>query len=107
MNAKQIKLPDLPDGLEWVVHADPDRFTVHLSTCPKQNEVINPDVDDEFKDREDKCGYLMSHTHKHPAVVTREAWEQEVVNAAEYLWVHYTEGNRHAKWADELMRRGR
>lgn len=106
-DATDLKLPDLPDGLEWVVHADPDRFTVHLSTCPKRGEQTEEDGEESSDDKPTACGYLMSHTHKHQAVVKREDWEREVINAAEYLWTHYTEGNRHAAWADELMRRSR
>jgi hypothetical protein len=96
-------LPKLPQGFEWVINADADRFTVSLAHVPVRRE-INPDVDNEFSEA---AGYVMSHTHKHPAVMTRAEWEYQVVNAASHLWTNYTEGNRHAEWADELMRRSR
>lgn len=100
---KQLNLPELPDGMEWVVHAEPDRFTISLSYARPQE--INPDVDNEFDTK--SSGYVMSHTHRHPTVITRATWDEEVTNAAKHLWTAYTEGNNHAKWADELMRRSR
>lgn len=101
-------LPKLPEGFEWVIQANADRFTVSLSHAPVRRE-INPDVDNEFDDKltTEASGYIMSHTHKHPAVMTRAEWEYQVTNAANHLWTNYTEGNRHAEWADELMRRSR
>lgn len=96
------RLPELPAELEWVVHADSDRFTVSLS------HVRPPNWDGGVsEDKPTQAGYIMSHTHKHPAVMTRAEWEDEVTNAAKSVWTHYTEGNKHAAWADELMRRSR
>src|ERR1700752_1135179 len=86
---KLSKLPELPDGLEWVVHADSDRFTVSLSHA--RPKVTNLDVDAPTEGKVN--GYVMSHTHKHPAVIQRAEWEYEVCNAAQHLWTHYTEGN--------------
>lgn len=91
------KLPELPDGLEWVVNAEAERFTVTLSYCVPENA-----------DREARAaGYIAHHTHRHPAVMTQAQWEGDVINAAKHLWTNYTEGNKHAQWADEIMRRSR
>lgn len=95
---KQLLLPELPENMEWVVHAEADRFTVNLSYRPPANGDSGKPM---------LCGYIRSHTHRHSAVIDRAEWETEVVNAARHLWTHYTEGNRHAAWADELMRRSR
>jgi hypothetical protein len=107
MSGVSYNLPELPPNMEWVIHAQADRFTVNLSY--KVPDTADPDLylDESSDDRTEYSGYVMSHTHKHPAVITRSEWEQEVTNAARYLWTHYTEGNRHAKWADEIMRRSR
>lgn len=101
--AKQLQLPDLPADMEWVVHADSDRFTVNLS----YKRSYRAEDDDTSSDDTRRDGYVMSHTHRHPAVIEREEWEAEVVSAANHLWTHYSEGIHHANWADELMRRNR
>src|SRR6478735_4257712 len=96
-----MELPELPDGLEWVVHAEHDRFTVHLSTCPKRGVVVK----ESDGDKTQAGGYILSHTHRHSnIVISQEDWEEEVTNAAKRLWVCYTEGIRHAQWADEIVR---
>lgn len=96
---KTLALPKLPDNMEWVVHAEPDRVTVNLS-----HKV--PKSDDERADAV-SVGYVKSHTHRHACPIPREEWEDIVVNAANHLWTHYTEGILYAQWADEIMRRSR
>lgn len=98
----ELKLPKLPDNMEWVVQADPDRFTVSLSYRVPQD--ANPDED---KKATISQGYIKSHTHRHDCPISREEWEKEVCAAAQHLWTHYTEGNLYAQWADEIMRRSR
>ena len=94
-----LNLPKLPDNMEWVIHAEADRFTVNLSY-----RVPETDAD---SDKPVSCGYVRSHTHRHECPITRAEWEKRVINAANHLWTHYTEGNLYATWADELMRRSR
>ena len=96
---KTLELPTLPDNMEWVIHAEADRFTVNLSY-----KVPKEDLD---SDKPVSCGYVKSHTHRHDVVIEQGEWEEAVCHAAQHLWTHYTEGNRHAVWADELMRRNR
>jgi hypothetical protein len=100
---KPVKLPELPDGLEWVVNADHDRFTVHLSACPKKDAP----VEDSETSSDDKGtgGYLRSHTHRHDTLIKRDDWEAEVFNCARHLLLCYEESINHAQWADEIMRR--
>jgi hypothetical protein len=85
--------------MEWVVHAEADRFTVNLA-YKVPDDMVN-------SDKPVSCGYVKSHTHRHICPMPREEWEREVVNAATHLWLHYTEANKYAQWADELMRRNR
>lgn len=93
---KTLALPQLPAHLQWVIHAEPDRFTVNLS-------YRVPPSDDENADA--RSGYIKSHTHRHQCPIERAEWEDLVVNAANHLWIHHTEGILYAQWADELMRR--
>lgn len=99
---KTLALPKLPDNMEWVIHAEPDRVTVNLSyRVPK-----DPDSDESSDDKL-SVGYVKSHTHRHSCPIERNEWEEIVVNAATHLWTHYTEGILYAQWADEIMRRSR
>jgi hypothetical protein len=104
-----LTLPELPDGLEWVINADHDRFTVHLSACPKKGTVVvEPEESSDDNDKTVSSGYIMSHTHRHSnSVMSHEDWETEVTNTAKHLLVCYEEGIRHAQWADEIVRRSR
>jgi hypothetical protein len=93
------RLPELPAHLEWVIHAEPDRVTVNLSyKVPVRSDESSDDA---------RAGYVKSHTHRHQCPIAREEWEELVVNAANHLWTHYTEGIQYAQWADEIMRRSR
>lgn len=100
MKTLVAQLPKLPDHMEWVVHAEPDRVTVNLS-----HKV--PRTGEESSDDKLSVGYVKSHTHRHACPIERTEWEDIVINAANHLWTHYTEGILYAQWADELMRRSR
>lgn len=99
MKTLEAQLPTLPDNMEWVIHAEPDRVTVNLS----HKVPVNDDTSSEDK----QAGYVKSHTHRHSCPIGRAEWEELVVNAANHLWTHYTEGIMYAQWADEMMRRSR
>lgn len=106
-----LRLPLLPDGMEWVVHAESDRFTVHIALRPPKaeasGELIIEDDSHGSEDKTNASGYVRSYTRRHSIVITRKAWEEEVYNAARDALTSYEEANRHAVWADEIMRRSR
>lgn len=94
-----MDLPKIPEPYEWVISTDSDRTTVHLA-------IGNPNRDrDQVKI--DSSGFLKHHTFKHAVDVERFSWEEEAVKAAEALWAAYLAANKHAKWADEMIRKSR
>lgn len=90
--------------MEWVIHAEADRVTVNLSHKVPPKGTWDGDVSSDDKV---SVGYVKSHTHRHSCPITREEWTEIVVNAANHLWTHYTEGIQYAQWADEIMRESR
>ena len=95
------KMPELPLSLEWMVHAEASRFTVTLCHKVPHNTEATESTEDA------RAGYIMHHTHNHDVVISQKDWEERVCNAAASLLLRYREGNNHAKWADELLRRSR
>jgi hypothetical protein len=104
-------LPKLPADFEWVIAVEADRTHVSLYQInPKgqDEEVEDDDIGEVAAGLADRNrGFIKRRTFKHPALIDREEWEAACVTEAETLYVEYLASNRHAAWADDLMRRSR